>query len=142
VFDGFILKGNFLTKWGSLGTGDGQLNFPNGITVDSFGRVYVVDRRNNRIQVFDSRGKFLAKWGQYGAGDMDFASPSYGIAVSKFGNVYVSDTFNNRIKVFHSPFGSSVNPDSKQPTRWGQLKQTELYQSYPNPSNPDTWIPY
>ena len=138
----FDFRGKFLTRWGSQGTEDGQFYSPNGIAVDNSGRVYVVDSGNNRIQVFDSNGNFLTKWGKYGAGDIEFAWPSYGIAVCQSGDVYVSDTFNNRVKVFRSPVGGAVDPANKQPVSWGQLKQTELYQNFPNPFNPETWIPY
>lgn len=37
---------------------------------------------------------------------------------------------------------TDVTPKDKYPTTWGNVKQTKLYQNYPNPSNPDTWIPY
>jgi DNA-binding beta-propeller fold protein YncE len=48
----FDSNGNFIMKWGSPGTADGQFNFPDGIAIDSEGNVYVADSDNNRIQVF------------------------------------------------------------------------------------------
>lgn len=48
----FDSNGNFIMKWGSLGTAVGQFNFPDGIAIDSEGNVYVADSDNNRIQVF------------------------------------------------------------------------------------------
>jgi tripartite motif-containing protein 71 len=48
----FDSEGNFITKWGSKGTGDGEFVNPNGIAMDSSGNVYVADAGNNRIQVF------------------------------------------------------------------------------------------
>jgi hypothetical protein len=51
--------GNWLKSWGDPGTGPGQFNTPHSIAVDAQGRVYVADRGNRRIQVFDGDGKFL-----------------------------------------------------------------------------------
>jgi DNA-binding beta-propeller fold protein YncE len=48
----FTSKGKFITKWGSLGDGEGQFRTPNGIAVDSKGNIYVADTYNNRIQKF------------------------------------------------------------------------------------------
>jgi tripartite motif-containing protein 71 len=48
----FDPSGSFITKWGSLGSGDGQLNQPAGVAVDRLGNVYVADAGNNRIQKF------------------------------------------------------------------------------------------
>lgn len=48
----FDFLGNYLSMWGSLGSGDGQFNNPSGIAVDSSGNVYVSDTYNHRIQVF------------------------------------------------------------------------------------------
>jgi hypothetical protein len=55
-------SGKFVTAWGGHGSGDGQFNAVHGIDVDRNGRVYVVDRLNKRVQVFDSNGKHLANW--------------------------------------------------------------------------------
>jgi 6-bladed beta-propeller protein len=55
-------NGKFVTAWGGHGSGDGQFNAVHGIDVDRNGRVYVVDRLNKRVQVFDATGKHLANW--------------------------------------------------------------------------------
>lgn len=52
-------NGNWLKSWGDRGTGPGQFNTPHSIATDAQGNVYVADRGNHRIQVFDSDGKFL-----------------------------------------------------------------------------------
>ena len=54
--------GKFLRAWGKLGQGPGEFSQPHSIVLDSKGRVYVADRNNARIQVFDSKGKFLTEW--------------------------------------------------------------------------------
>ena len=51
--------GNWLMSWGEPGDKPGQFNTPHSIAVDAEGRVYVADRGNRRIQVFDGNGKFL-----------------------------------------------------------------------------------
>ena len=51
--------GNWLKSWGEPGDKPGQLNTPHSIAVDAQGNVYVADRGNRRIQVFDGEGKFL-----------------------------------------------------------------------------------
>src|SRR2546425_12579461 len=55
----FDKNGKFLLTWGTRGTGNGQFNTPHSITIDRNRRVYVSDRANNRIQVFDENGKYL-----------------------------------------------------------------------------------
>ena len=50
--------GNWLKSWGEPGDGPGQFNTPHSIAVDAQGLVYVADRGNRRIQVFDGEGKF------------------------------------------------------------------------------------
>ena len=50
--------GNWIKSWGESGTGPGQFNTPHSIATDYAGNVYVADRGNGRIQVFDGDGKF------------------------------------------------------------------------------------
>jgi DNA-binding beta-propeller fold protein YncE len=51
--------GNWLKSWGEPGSGPGQFDTPHTLAVDAGGSVYVADRGNRRIQVFDGEGKFL-----------------------------------------------------------------------------------
>ncbi|MGD2295419.1 MAG: SMP-30/gluconolactonase/LRE family protein, partial [Candidatus Aminicenantes bacterium] len=89
----------FVLKWGELGSGDGQFQYPGGIDLDINGIVYVTDLFNHRIQKFDSKGNFLAKWGSYGSGDGQFKYPQ-GIAIDFIGNVCVADHGNHRVQKF------------------------------------------
>ena len=58
----FSADGKLLRSWGSPGAAPGQLSIPNGLWVDGQDRVYVADRDNLRLQVFDGEGGFLAEW--------------------------------------------------------------------------------
>lgn len=51
-------RGEWLMSWGSFGSGPGQFNTPHGVAVAPNGEVFVADRGNRRIQVFDQQGKF------------------------------------------------------------------------------------
>ena len=55
----FDQTGKFLLAWGKRGVGEGEFNVPHAIFLDSKNNVYVADRENKRIQVFDANGKFL-----------------------------------------------------------------------------------
>ena len=74
--------GLILNSWGSPGDGEGQFNLPHGIWVDEHEHVYVCDRENNRIQIFDGNGNLLDIWN-------DFSRPT-DIAMDSEGTIYVS----------------------------------------------------
>ena len=97
----FDSNGNFLLKWGSKGTEDGQFISPYEVAVDSQGNVYVIDDRRDDVQKFDSNGNFLLKWGGHGTGDGQLTNTG-GIAADDQGNVYVADFGNNRVQKFDS----------------------------------------
>lgn len=54
-------RGRYLFSWGSPGTGPGEFNIPHNIATDAEGLVYVADRENHRIQMFDQRGRYQAQ---------------------------------------------------------------------------------
>src|SRR5262249_3767231 len=54
--------GKYLLQWGTRGSGPGEFQLPHNLVVDAQCRVYVTDRDNQRVQVFDANGKFLNQW--------------------------------------------------------------------------------
>lgn len=58
----FDKSGKFVKDWGELGSKPGQFSIPHAIALDSKGRLYVADRNNVRIQVYDQAGKLLDSW--------------------------------------------------------------------------------
>jgi len=54
--------GKHLMCWGTTGTDPGQFNIAHNIATDDDGWVYVADRENHRVQVFNGRGKYEAQW--------------------------------------------------------------------------------
>ncbi len=74
--------GEFLMEWGQEGTGPGEFNEPHCLAFDSKGRLFVGDRVNERIQVFDQDGRYLAEWPNIMAS---------GIHITQDDVVYVAD---------------------------------------------------
>jgi DNA-binding beta-propeller fold protein YncE len=62
----FSRDGRFLKTWGTRGKSAGEFEFPHSLAMDTKGRLFVADRGNNRIQIFNSDGKFLEAWTQFG----------------------------------------------------------------------------
>ena len=55
----FDKDGKFITSWGGKGNGPGQFDVAHGITIDPTGLLWVMDRENQRIEVFDANGTFV-----------------------------------------------------------------------------------
>ena len=95
--------GKFIKAWGKTGYAPGEFRSPHCIAMDKRGRLFVCDRTNTRIQIFDQEGKYLARWHQFGM-------PS-GIAFS------VNDE--DLIYVFDSESDNVDNPGFEQGIRIG-----------------------
>jgi NHL repeat len=82
----YSADGKFIKSWGQMGSEPGNFREPHDLYVGgSKGYVYVADRQNNRIQVFDQDGAFIAAWKQFG-------QPS-SVYVDKRDNIYVGATY-------------------------------------------------
>ena len=100
----------YVSQWGSVGTGDNEFGAPEYITVDSSGNVYVSETDNHRVSKYTSDGTLLGWWGKgssttgwhapnsgetarnSGHGDGELNNPR-GIAIDSSGDVYVGVTF-------------------------------------------------
>ncbi|NND32334.1 MAG: hypothetical protein HKN76_07045 [Saprospiraceae bacterium] len=75
-------QGDFIRAWGEQGPEEGNFDNPHNIIVDR-NRVYVADRNNKRVQVFDTDGKFVEAWTHLGK--------PWGLAISPERNLYMVD---------------------------------------------------
>jgi hypothetical protein len=79
----FTTAGDLKYSWGEAGTGPGEFRTPHGIWIHSDGRVFVSDRENDRVQIFDPQGTLLGEW-------LDVQRPSQ-IYIDDQGLVYVAE---------------------------------------------------
>jgi sugar lactone lactonase YvrE len=111
----FSKDGKFIKAWGKKGTAPGEFETPHALVMDSRGRLFVADRGNNRIQIFDQDGKFLEEWKQFGR-------PA-GLALDKNGILYVADHQSNE----------KVNPGFSKGIRIGSVSDGKVTEFIPDP---------
>jgi DNA-binding beta-propeller fold protein YncE len=85
----YTRDGQYITEWGKKGTAEGEFNLPHAVAVDKQGRVYIGDRENHRMQIFDANGKFITQWKHVG-------SP-WCIVITPDESLFMCDGYNNRI---------------------------------------------
>ncbi|MFL2840222.1 MAG: peptidyl-alpha-hydroxyglycine alpha-amidating lyase family protein [Pseudohongiellaceae bacterium] len=90
----FNSQGDFLMTFGSFGDGPGEFIQPHALAIDSKGRLFVADRSNDRIQIFDQDGNFIDMWYQFGR-------PS-GIYIDKYDVLYSADSESGSVNPEHS----------------------------------------
>ena len=116
----FTKDGKFIKSWGKPGSGPGELNVPHGIAFDSQGRLFVADRANNRLQIFDQDGKLLGEWKQF--------SRVSGIYIDKNDVLYAADSESN----------TKRNPGWKRGIRVGSARNGIISAFIPDPeAKPD-----
>ncbi len=104
----FTHDGKLLLSWGEPGVELGEFRLPHDIWVDKQDRVWVCDRQNDRIQIFDTQGKFLNQW-------TDLIRPT-SMVMDDEGTVYVSE-LSRRVSIFTN--------DGKLLARWGEGKPVQ-----------------
>lgn len=90
-------------SFGSLGYGDGKLNYPVDIAEDDEGNLYIADFFNMYVAKFSASGEFLGRFGSEGDENGQFIGPG-GVAVDSDGYIYVSDCTTGRVQKFDSSF--------------------------------------
>lgn len=89
-------SGNYLNKFGTVGTGQGQLSGPVGLAIAASGNLLVADANDNRIEEFKPDGTFLREFGSPGSEAAQLKEPR-GIATGPENKLYVADAGNHRI---------------------------------------------
>ena len=112
----FSKDGRYLKEWGTEGKGEGQFDLPHAIVLDQDGRIYVGDRENDRVQVFDSQGKFLAQW-------MEGRAP-YGLFLTADRCLFVADGRASRVTVFERN-GKALQHWGEPGSRLGQFQMPD-----------------
>jgi DNA-binding beta-propeller fold protein YncE len=115
VSDGYR-AGQLLKQWGTKGKGEGEFNLPHAICLDAKGRVYVGDRENNRVQIFDAEGKFIEQWKDSGA--------PYGLFLAG-DRLFVADGRANFLRVL-GPDGKALGRFGEKGTAAGQFQMPHM----------------
>ncbi len=114
----FSKDGAFIKAFGKKGTGPGEMDQPHALAMDSRGRLFVGDRSNNRIQIFDQDGTYLAEWTQ-------FSRPS-GIFIDRQDHIYVADSESGSV--------APANSAWKRGIRIGSAKDGSVVAFIPDPA--------
>lgn len=83
-------RGKFLRAWGTKGDAVGEFDLPHAIRIDSKGLVYVGDRENDRIQVFNQDGQFVRMFGGFAP---------FGLHITPDDKLFVADGRANKVMV-------------------------------------------
>lgn len=96
---------------GKIGSSNNDLYYPNGVTVNADGQIYISDSMNNRVQIFSKEGKYLETIG----GDESKLLNPRRVALDSAENIYVASPLNSSIKVFDKDnlFLFEMNKDKK-----------------------------
>jgi DNA-binding beta-propeller fold protein YncE len=124
-------NGEFISSFGTRGSGNGEFNLPWGIDLDADDNIYVADWRNDRIQKFTKNGVFLMAIGTSGIEPGELNRPT-DVAVDSSGMIYVADWGNERMQMF-DPAGKFVTLTTGDGTmsKWGKDKldgNTEMWE--------------
>lgn len=96
----FAPDGRFLKAFGTKGSGNGGMDQPHALAMDSRGRLFVGDRSNNRILIMDQEGNLLAEWEQ-------FSRPS-GIFIDRNDVIYVADSESGSVNPAHGAWKRGI----------------------------------
>ena len=111
----FSKDGRYIKEWGKTGSAPGEFNQPHALDIDPQGRIFVADRSNSRLQIFDQEGNYIDSWKQFGR-------PS-GLYIAPDGTLLVTDSQTNE----------KTNPGMKRGIFIGSIKDGEVTSFIPDP---------
>jgi sugar lactone lactonase YvrE len=105
----FAPDGKFIKSWGAFGYGPSEFRGPHSLAMDSRGRLFVADRGNRRIQIFDQEGKHLDTWYQF----------------SRISGLYIDR--NDVLYAIDSESDDNYNPGWRKGLRVGSARTGEVW---------------
>lgn len=105
--------GTFIKSWGEWGYEDGQMRSPHALSMDSQGRLFVADRGNRRIQIFDQEGNHLDTWYQF----------------SRISGMFIDS--NDMLYAIDSESDDNYNPGWRKGLRVGSARTGEVHYFVP-----------
>lgn len=111
--------GKVIAEWGAPGSGNGQLEWPQGIALDGKSHVWVSDTENNRLQEFNLGGGFVKTLASYKSGEGEVSFP-HAVTIDSHGNIWVADTGHNALEEF-SESGTFLTKTGSVGSGEGQL---------------------
>lgn len=109
----FAPDGTFVKSWGSWGYDDGEMRSPHALAMDSQGRLFVADRGNRRIQIFDQEGTHLDTWYQF----------------SRISGLFIDG--NDVLYAIDSESDSNYNPGWRKGMRIGSARTGDVWHYIP-----------
>jgi sugar lactone lactonase YvrE len=119
----FDKSGKLLKTYGSYGSGPGQLNQPHALAMDSRGRLFVADRANNVLKIFDQDFNLLETWPQF--------SRISGLYITKGDTLYAADSESG--SVTKDANGNPVRTEWKRGIRVGSARTGDVFYFIPDP---------
>lgn len=124
----FDPEGALIKSWGEAGAGPGQFDTPHSIVIDAEGLVYVADRQNRRIQIFDADGAYIEEWAYKGL--------PCGLHIHSDGTMYMVSGFAGEILELDEN-GKAVGANGQPGRGLGEFGEAHYMTMTPNG---DIWV--
>ena len=114
----FSPDGTFIRQWGARGTGPGEFAAAHSIKIDDEDRLYIADRENQRIQIFDTEGQFLDEW--------TYNAMVCSLFLHEDGSLYMTSGFDGEVAKVNMSDGSLIGALGSPGRETGQFGEAHF----------------
>src|SRR5690606_5101098 len=114
----FSPEGRFMRQWGARGSGPGEFAAAHSIKIDEQDRLYIADRENQRIQIFDTEGQFLDEW--------TYNAMVCSLYLHEDGSLYMTSGFDGEVAKVNMSDGSLIGALGSPGRETGQFGEAHF----------------